>query len=147
MSRLRGPPCIHDVHPLPLSSESDLMNTFSGYLSDNLFALALCFLTITWYLVQRRNASNPTQGSHCDNLRALPSPPSEPILGHLRSVPLNASWLTFAEWYKPYGEVVELRVMGRPMVILNSAISARALLEKKGANFSGRPPFHFFRYW
>ena len=104
-----------------------------------LVPLSLCFLVLAFHYLLRKSSGI--------NQRELPSPPGDPILGHLRFVPLKATWLTFADWYKKYGEIILIKMFNKPMVILNSAEAAHELLEKKGANFSGRPPFRFFRYW
>ena len=37
------------------------------------------------------------------------------------------------------GDVVYLHIVGRPLLILNSAKAMRDLLEKRGASFSDRP--------
>lgn len=33
-----------------------------------------------------------------------PSPPSDPIIGHARYIPLEYSWKTFSAWRKSFGE-------------------------------------------
>ncbi|KAI5119697.1 hypothetical protein M0805_003582 [Coniferiporia weirii] len=73
-------------------------------------------------------------------LGLFPSPPSDPILGHMRIIPQKRAWILFAEWGKKLGDVIQLTIIGHPMIVLNSAESARDLLEKRGANYSDRPP-------
>ncbi|KAH8114929.1 cytochrome P450 [Phellopilus nigrolimitatus] len=68
-----------------------------------------------------------------------PSPPSDPIIGNARSMPLEFAYKTFGEWTKTYGDVIYASVLGRPMIIINSVASARDLMEKKGAIYSSRP--------
>ena len=85
----------------------------------------------------------------------FPSPPSEPILGHLRLFPQDSPWVKFAEWGKQYGTspkntqpatsdkspggIMHLSVAGKPIILINDAVEAYNLLDKRGANYSDRP--------
>lgn len=54
--------------------------------------------------------------------------------------PLNCS-------HHPYsrlGDVIYLRILGRPVIVLNSAQAATDLLEKRGENYSDRPDIPIF---
>lgn len=123
---------------LPVHTYNDLV---LGNLDPFVFVI-LCSLALTAsYTWAKANVSKSPR------LQQLPGPPPEPILGHLRSIPLHAAWLTFAEWYKEYGSIAMVRILGRPMVVLNTVEAAHELLEKKGANFSERPQFLVFKEW
>lgn len=41
------------------------------------------------------------------------------------------------------GEIIYVRFFQRPVIILNSARAAQDLMEKRGAKYSGRPPFTY----
>lgn len=88
----------------------------------------------------------------------FPGPPSKLIIGHLRSLPQDYPWLTFTEWKKQYGDypyifsispstnslrtlgdIIQLSVLGRSIIILNSAEDAHNLLNKRSFNYSDRP--------
>ena len=85
----------------------------------------------------------------------FPSPPSEPILGHLRLFPQDSPWIKFAEWGKQYGTsqrdkqsatsdnaeggIMHLSVAGKPIILINDAVGAYNLLDKRGAKYSDRP--------
>ncbi|KAF9446806.1 cytochrome P450 [Macrolepiota fuliginosa MF-IS2] len=73
-----------------------------------------------------------------------PSPPADPILGHLRYIPSENPELQYAEWAKTYGDVIYLRVLNRSIVVLSSAEAATDLLEKRSGNYSDRPDFPIF---
>ena len=73
-----------------------------------------------------------------------PGPPGDPIIGHVRIMPSEYPWKTFSEWGKKYGDVVFVHAFGRPMIIVNSYLAAREIMDKKGANFSHRPQMVFF---
>ncbi|KAF7424558.1 hypothetical protein PC9H_009865 [Pleurotus ostreatus] len=68
-----------------------------------------------------------------------PSPPADPLIGHLRKIPLVHAEHTFVEWAKKYGEVTYLNILARHVVVLNSREAAYELLEKRGALHSDRP--------
>lgn len=89
----------------------------------------------------------------------FPGPPSEPLLGHIRSFPPTLAWFQFTEWGKKYGvsikitcllhrllidilalgEIVQLFTPGRSILVLSNAEDARNLLEKRGSIYSDRP--------
>ncbi|KAG7446882.1 cytochrome P450 [Guyanagaster necrorhizus] len=70
-----------------------------------------------------------------------PGPPSDPIIGHLRIIPSQHQPNAFHDWSKTYGDVMQLRVPGRSIIILSSDKAATDLLEKRGLNYSSRPNF------
>ncbi|KAI0062677.1 cytochrome P450 [Artomyces pyxidatus] len=103
-------------------------------LNVDLIALAVSILVIGAF-VQRRKR------------KGLPFPPGPrplPIVGNMFDIPKESSWLVYTEWAKTYGDVMSLRVFGQVIVILNSAKSARDLLDKRAAIYSGRPVLTFF---
>ncbi|KAF9237544.1 cytochrome P450 [Melanogaster broomeanus] len=71
-----------------------------------------------------------------------PGPTPIPVLGNLLDIPRDRPWLTLARWGKQYGNIVSIQVFGRRMIILNSSEHAIKLLEKRSANYSGRPVFY-----
>ncbi|KAH9917058.1 cytochrome P450 [Fomitopsis serialis] len=72
-----------------------------------------------------------------------PGPPGLPVLGNLHQLPMTYQERTFAEWGKRYGDVVYARILNKVALVLNRASTARALLEKRGTKYSGRPPTVF----
>jgi cytochrome P450 len=68
-----------------------------------------------------------------------PGPKKWPVLGNILDMPTAKEWLTFAEWGRIYGDISSVTVLGRPLIILNSAKIAVEMLEKKSANYSDRP--------
>ncbi|KAK3191175.1 hypothetical protein K4F52_002761 [Lecanicillium sp. MT-2017a] len=74
-----------------------------------------------------------------------PGPPGEPILGHLRVVPSYSPEFTYMEWSKTYNsDILSVRILGQPVIILNSVRAAVDLLDKRGVNYSDRPRFVLF---
>ncbi|KAH9851148.1 cytochrome P450 [Lenzites betulinus] len=75
---------------------------------------------------------------------AMPLPPGPkglPLLGNLFDIPRRSAWTTFADWSREYGDVVHLRVLGRPIILLNSAEATTDLLENRFNIYSDRPEF------
>ncbi|KAF9440307.1 cytochrome P450 [Macrolepiota fuliginosa MF-IS2] len=73
-----------------------------------------------------------------------PSPPADPILGHLRYIPSQNPELQYTEWAKSYGDVIYLRILNRPIIVLNTMDAVIDLFEKKSWNYSDRPDFPIF---
>ncbi|KAJ7152979.1 cytochrome P450 [Mycena filopes] len=70
-----------------------------------------------------------------------PGPWPLPIVGNLFDMPRSNVWETFSKWNNIYGEVVYLRILGRPIIFLNSVKATTDLLEKRGLLYSDRPQF------
>ncbi|KAF9247122.1 cytochrome P450 [Melanogaster broomeanus] len=71
-----------------------------------------------------------------------------PVLGNLLDIPRDNPWLTYnfvgllALIPSREGNIVSIQVFGRWMIILSSSEHAKELLEKRSANYSGRPVLH-----
>lgn len=77
-----------------------------------------------------------------------PGPPGEPLLGHFRLVPAVGPEQKYIEWGKKYNsDILYLNVLGRPIIVINSARVAHDLLDKRGANYSSRPRFVLFEVY
>ncbi|KAF9055433.1 cytochrome P450 [Hymenopellis radicata] len=98
----------------------------------SLYYLALCAV-IAAILYSRR--SRP----------ALPLPPGPkglPLIGNLFNRPLHHASLTYSHWGSVYGEIISYKVLGHPVVVVNSARVANELFEKRSNIYSDRPSFH-----
>ncbi|KAL2208559.1 putative cytochrome P450 oxidoreductase [Sarocladium strictum] len=74
-----------------------------------------------------------------------PGPPAEPLLGHLRVIPVDHPEYDYTRWGKQYdSDILHFNVLGRSIVVLNSVQAARQLLDKRGANYADRPRFVLF---
>ena len=95
-------------------------------------------------------------------MSTLPSPPGDPILGHLRYMPkMNDRDTVFHEWGRKYGtfvflslnrilrvrllmmpgDIFMIHILGKPIVVINSEKAARELMEKRSVIYSDRPTF------
>lgn len=99
--------------------------------------------------------------SHYARRRLWSSPPGPlgvPLLGNLLDLPTHEQWRRVVKWGKKYGDlsifftrankltvalfpgdVIYLRVLGTPLVYLNSAEAAADLLDARGGIYSDRP--------
>ncbi|OCH92626.1 CyP450 monooxygenase [Obba rivulosa] len=73
--------------------------------------------------------------------RQLPLPPGPkpwPLIGNALDVPSTFPWKTYAQWRQKYGDIVHIRVLRQPMIILNSMKAVTDLMEKRSSNYSDR---------
>ncbi|KAF9008812.1 cytochrome P450 [Cyathus striatus] len=68
-----------------------------------------------------------------------PGPMALPFIGNIFNMPSEREWLTFAEWGRKWGDICSVTILGRPIIILNSATAAFDMLDKKSALYSDRP--------
>ncbi|KAL6299078.1 cytochrome P450 [Sparassis latifolia] len=67
-----------------------------------------------------------------------PGPPAEPLIGHTRIFPAVHQVDVFTKWAAEYGNIFYLKVLGKPIVVLNSFQTVTDLLEKRSAIYSDR---------
>lgn len=73
-----------------------------------------------------------------------PGPKGDPILGCLRHTPTIFPARFYKDvWGKQYGDLIFFRVLVMPTLVINNAEMATELLDKRGANNSDRPTFHY----
>ncbi|KAH8116168.1 cytochrome P450 [Phellopilus nigrolimitatus] len=68
-----------------------------------------------------------------------PGPKGIPIFGNEFQIPRDKQWLRFHEWSQQYGDIVGIKTMGQPVLILSSAQATFDLLETRGNIYSNRP--------
>ncbi|KAI0092639.1 cytochrome P450 [Irpex rosettiformis] len=94
-----------------------------------LLALLLC--AGTYWALTKKQRRTPS----------LPSPPGDPVLGHLRYMPsLNERDIIFHEWGRKYGDVFVMNILGKSIIVINSEKAANEIMEKRSAIYSDRPP-------
>ena len=70
-----------------------------------------------------------------------PGPSGLPFLGVALVHPKTEYWKTYAEWGQVYGTngVISFHVLGRRIIVLNTAQAATRMLEKNSSIYSDRP--------
>ncbi|VDB95682.1 unnamed protein product [Peniophora sp. CBMAI 1063] len=67
-----------------------------------------------------------------------PGPSGLPFIGNALQM-VGDQWLQFSEWRREYGDIIYLKAMGQPMVVLNNPAIAAELLERRASIYSDRP--------
>nr|XP_020448126.1 cytochrome P450 1A1 [Monopterus albus] len=105
--------------------------------SESLVALtAVCLV----YLILKVFQTKIPEG-----LRQLPGPKPLPIIGNVLEVG-NKPYLSLTAMRKRYGNVFQIQIGMRPVVVLSGYETVRQALIKQGDDFAGRPDLHSFRY-
>ncbi|KAH9888090.1 CyP450 monooxygenase [Cubamyces lactineus] len=68
-----------------------------------------------------------------------PGPRGLPLLGNIYDIPQTAPWVTYRDLKATYGDVICVRLLGHPVIVLNSLTAVNELLEKRSAIYSDRP--------
>ncbi|KAJ3934669.1 MAG: cytochrome P450 [Lentinula lateritia] len=94
-----------------------------------LFGLVPFFALARWktYRTLRKAAPSP------------PGPPGLPFLGTVSMLWERKPWLRFMKWKDVYGPVVQLKILGRTIVVLNTHEAAFDLLCCRNKIYNGRP--------
>lgn len=73
----------------------------------------------------------------------IAGPPGLPLIGNLAQIRVNAAE-QYRKWSKEYGPVYQIMLGNVPVIVANSAASARALFIQNAQALSSRPEFYTF---
>ncbi|KAF8482343.1 cytochrome P450, partial [Gautieria morchelliformis] len=83
-----------------------------------------------------------TQRNHIPKSAHLPpGPPGKPFTGNVYNAPTEHEWKTYTDWAKQYSDLVYIKVLRHPIVIVNSLAVAHDLFEKRSLVYSDRYEF------
>lgn len=105
--------------------------------SEALVALTTACLV---YLVVRYFRSEVPEG-----LRRLPGPRALPIIGNMLEVG-RRPYLSLTAMRERYGDVFQIQLGTRPVIVLSGLETVRQALVKQGEEFSSRPDLYSFRF-
>ncbi|KAJ3560335.1 hypothetical protein NP233_g10902 [Leucocoprinus birnbaumii] len=77
------------------------------------------------------------------NPSGLPLPPGPkglPVIGNLFDLPIFKPWLVYDNWFKVYGDMIYLNILGQGILILGSLEKIHDIFEKRSSNYSDRIP-------
>ncbi|EIM79553.1 cytochrome P450 [Stereum hirsutum FP-91666 SS1] len=95
------------------------------------FALLLCIILFVLYSLLQFPSRH-----------ALPPGPKPwPLIGNILDMPRKDESATFSQWGRTYGDIVYVRLLRRPLIILNSFEAATELMERRYTIYSDRPEF------
>lgn len=80
-----------------------------------------------------------------EGLRRLPGPKPLPIIGNVLEVG-SRPYLSLTAMSKRYGDVFQIQIGMRPVVVLSGSETVRQALIKQGEEFAGRPDLYSFRF-
>ena len=118
---------------------SNLIHTAQAYAIENpfrFFCLCITIVPLFYVLaneVVRRQARVPGLGG----------PPGFPLIGNLWQIRKNAAE-KYRQWARKYGSVYQIQLGNIPVVVVNSAKSARVLFGQNAQALSSRPEFYTF---
>ncbi|NXV51579.1 CP1A5 protein, partial [Uria aalge] len=78
-------------------------------------------------------------------LKSPPGPRGYPILGNVLEL-RNDPHLVLTQLSQKYGDIMEVRIGTRPVLVLSGLETIRQALVKQGEDFMGRPDLHSFQY-
>jgi len=68
-----------------------------------------------------------------------PGPPTLPLIGNLHQIPSKNRHLQFEKWALEYGPIYSLILGTKVMIVLNSDVAIKELVDRRGAIYSSRP--------
>ncbi|KAK7913526.1 hypothetical protein WMY93_013737 [Mugilogobius chulae] len=80
-----------------------------------------------------------------EGLQRLPGPKPLPIIGNVLELG-SRPYLSLTEMSKRFGDVFQIQIGMRPVVVLSGSETVRQALIKQGDDFAGRPDLYSFRF-
>ncbi|KAI3327605.1 cytochrome P450 [Xylariaceae sp. AK1471] len=68
-----------------------------------------------------------------------PGPRTTPLIGNLHQIPRQKKHIQFERWAREFGPVYSLILGTKVMIVLNSDVAVKDLIDKRGAIYSSRP--------
>ncbi|PVF92912.1 cytochrome P450 [Serendipita vermifera] len=106
--------------------------------NDNVVGSATSLLGLILLLFVARSFLESRRRSPCP-----PGPNQLPIIGSVHKFPKKDLPQAFDQWKESYGDIVYVKVLGTPVIIINSITVAEDLCAKKASSYSSRPINHF----
>lgn len=117
---------------------SIIQSTASRFIENTSRTLLTLFLLapLTYLVINeviRKNARLP----------GMSGPVGLPLIGHIWDIRINAAE-KYREWSKTFGDVFQIQLGNIPIVVVNSASSAKAIFGHNSQALSSRPEFYTF---
>ncbi|XP_023139824.1 cytochrome P450 1A1 [Amphiprion ocellaris] len=110
-----------------------------GSLSISEGLLAITTVCLVYLFLKRFHNKIP------EGLRRLPGPKPLPIIGNVLEVG-SKPYLSLTAMSKRYGDVFQIQIGTRPVVVLSGNETVRQALIKQGEEFAGRPDLYSFSF-
>ncbi|NXH58878.1 CP1A4 protein, partial [Rhabdornis inornatus] len=105
-----------------------------------LVAAALCLVLVALQWLQQQQQQPVPSG-----LRRPPGPRGYPVLGNVLELRKDPH-LALTRLSRRYGDVMQVSIGTRPVLVLSGLDTIRQALVKQGEDFMGRPDLHSFHY-
>lgn len=116
-----------------------MMLPFIGSVSVTEFLVALTTACLVFLVLKYFHGDVPA------GLRRLPGPRSLPIIGNVLEIG-KRPYLSLTDMSKRYGDVFQIQIGMRPVIVLSGIETVRQALVKQGEEFSSRPDLYSFRF-
>ncbi|KAH9888103.1 CyP450 monooxygenase [Cubamyces lactineus] len=113
-------------------ASKDTQHDYSG--TRGALAILLVFCQLFLAFVIQRFLRKRWRGA-----KLPPGPPGLPLLGNVYDIPQDAPWVSYRDLTVKYGDVICVRLLGHPVIVLNSVTAVADLFEKRSAIYSDRP--------
>ncbi|NXR14481.1 CP1A4 protein, partial [Semnornis frantzii] len=110
-----------------------------GVISATEVLLVAAVFCLVFLLVQSLQQHVPK------GLKSPPGPRGYPMLGNVLELRKDTH-LVLTELSRKYGDVMQIRIGTRPVVVLSGLDTIKQALVKQGEEFMGRPDLHSFKY-
>lgn len=98
-----------------------------------LLALAICIIALFLYEIPRK----------LNRVPFFPGPPGWPVIGNLFSIHSSAAQ-KYRKWSQYYGDVFQIQLGHIPVLVVNTAASAKAIFSGHSNALCSRPVFFTF---
>uniref|UniRef100_A0A7M4FUS4 Cytochrome P450 1A n=2 Tax=Crocodylus porosus TaxID=8502 RepID=A0A7M4FUS4_CROPO len=109
-----------------------------GIISVTEVIIASIIFCLIFIIIRSFQQQNP-QG-----LKRLPGPRGYPLIGNMMEVGRNPH-LSLTQMSRKYGDVMQIRIGTKPVLVLSGLDTIRQALVKQGEDFMGRPDLYSFR--
>ena len=96
--------------------------------------LGLSIIALVVYEFARKSARVP----------GFEGPPGKPIVGNLWQIRQKNAPEQYRQWAKKYGPIYQIQLGNIPVLVINSAAAAKAILNQNSHATSSRPEFYTF---
>uniref|UniRef100_A0A8C8SRB2 Cytochrome P450 1A n=1 Tax=Pelusios castaneus TaxID=367368 RepID=A0A8C8SRB2_9SAUR len=125
--------------PLKMKAAMSLVESW-GIISVTEVLLASAVFCLTFMVIRSFQQKIPK------GLKRLPGPRSYPLIGNVLELGRSNPHLTLAQMSQKYGDVMQIRIGTRPVLVLSGLDTIKQALVKQGEDFMGRPDLYSFRH-
>uniref|UniRef100_A0A8C8SRP0 Cytochrome P450 1A n=1 Tax=Pelusios castaneus TaxID=367368 RepID=A0A8C8SRP0_9SAUR len=135
----RAPGTYRFLVPFKMKAAMSLVECW-GIISVTEVLLASAVFCLTFMVIRSFQQKIPK------GLKRLPGPRSYPLIGNVLELGRSNPHLTLTQMSQKYGDVMQIRIGTRPVLVLSGLDTIKQALVKQGEDFMGRPDLYSFHY-